>query len=73
MPIFIPLDEASRKNLGHDIANLKASALWSEELTRSQVKAMGAVDDFFERVRQEFADRIGVDASKVEVEFRLRL
>lgn len=72
MPVFIPLDEAPRKNVGHDIVNLKAVALWSEELTRSQVKAMSAVDDFYERVRQEFADRFGVDASKVEVEFRLR-
>jgi len=72
MPIFIPLDEPSKKSLGHDIGNLKDIALWSEELTRSQVKEMGGVDDFFERIRQELADRVGADVSKVEFEFRIR-
>ncbi len=72
MPIFIPLDEPSKKSLGHDVGNLKDIALWSEELTRSQVKEMGGVDDFFERVRQEIADRVGVDAARVEFEFRIR-
>lgn len=73
MPIFVPLDDASSRNLGHNVANLKELALWDRSFTRSQVKAMGGVDDFYERVRQEFADRNGVDASKVEVEFRIRV
>lgn len=66
MPIFVPLDKMSRKNLGHQIANLKELSEWNESFTRSQVKAMGAVDDFFERVRQELADRVGVDVAKVD-------
>lgn len=72
MPIFVPLDKMSRKNLGHQIANLKELSEWNESFTRSQVKAMGAVDDFFERVRQELADRVGVDVAKVDFEFRIR-
>jgi hypothetical protein len=73
MPIFVPLDKASRRSLGHDVASLKEVALWSESFNRSQVKAMGAVDDFYERVRQEFADRVGVEVGKVDIEFRIRL
>lgn len=72
MPIFVPLDKASRKNLGHDVSNLKEIALWSDAFKRSQLKAMGAVDDFFERIRQELADRVGADVSKVDFEFRIR-
>lgn len=72
MPIFVSLDEEVEKNLGHDVTNLRAIALWSEELTRSQVKQMGGVDDFFERIRQELADRVGVDAGRVEFEFKIR-
>ena len=72
MPIFVPLDKVSRKNLGHQVANLKELAVWTESFTQSEVKAMGATDDFFERVRQELADRVGVDVSKVDFQFVIR-
>jgi hypothetical protein len=75
IPIFIPLDEVSRKNVGHDIANLKALAVWSVRLTAEEVRARTSAESgetFYERVKREFAERSGVDVSKVEVEFRIK-
>ncbi len=64
MPIFVPLDKMSRKNLGYQVANLKELSEWNESFTRNRVKAVGATDNFFERVRQELSDRVGVDVAK---------
>jgi len=73
IPIFIPLDEVSRKNVGHNIANLKARAVWSVRLSAEEVRARTSAasgETFYERVKREFAERNGVDVSQVEVEFR---
>jgi hypothetical protein len=75
IPIFVPLDEISRKNVGHDVANLKALAIWSVRLSAEEVMARNSAESgetFYERVKREFAERSGVDVSKVEVEFRIK-
>ncbi len=72
MPIFVPIDKTSRKNLGHDVANLRELVVWKESFTRNEILGMTIDDNFYERVRQEFADRNGVDVTKVDIEFRLR-
>jgi hypothetical protein len=75
IPIFIPLDQVSRKNVGHDIANLKALAIWSIRLSAEELKARNSAESgetFYDRVKREFAERSGVDVSKVEVEFRIK-
>ena len=73
-PIFVPLDEVSRKNLGHNIANLKAVADWSNRLSLANVTERSAAavpETFIDRVKREFAEKNGVDVSKVVVEFRI--
>ena len=68
--VSIPLDQISKKKSVHGIANIKAVSLWSVEVTRSQVKATRPTDNFFDRVRREFADRLGLDVHQVEVDFK---
>lgn len=72
MPIFVPLDKRSKKNVGHQVGNLAALAINGKIFSRSELKKMGVEDDFFGRVRQELADRLGVDVEKVDFEFRIR-
>jgi hypothetical protein len=75
IPIFIPLDKVSRKNVGHDIADLKARARPMIPLNAEEIKARSSSETtqtFYDRVKQEFADKVGVDVSKVEVEFRIK-
>jgi len=74
MPIFIPLDSGSRKNLGHDLSNLKVDAVWSVNFGPDAIKArtlVGDAETFLDRVKREFAERNEVDVSKVVVEFRI--
>jgi hypothetical protein len=75
IPVFVPLDEVSRKNVGHDVANLKEHArLWGR-FSPEEVRARNPAESgetFYERVKREFAERSGVDVSKVEIEFRIK-
>jgi hypothetical protein len=76
MPIFIPLDTASRKNVGHSVAGIKNAALWSRtseegELLKTQSAAQASSETFIDRVKREFAEKNEVDVSKVQVEFRI--
>jgi hypothetical protein len=73
LPIFIPLDEQPKKNLGHHIANLKARALWSVCIGAEELPAQqpGELETFIDRVKREFAEKNEVDVSKVSVEFRI--
>jgi len=74
VPIFIPVDEKSKKNVGHNIAGLKKLALWSSRIDTKQLEDQRLDKDtetFIERVKREFAERNEVDASKVIVEFRI--
>jgi hypothetical protein len=44
IPVFIPLDKVARKNVGHDVGNLKALAIWSVRLTKEQIRAMSSAE-----------------------------
>lgn len=68
IPIFVPLDQNSRKNVGHDIGNLKKTAEWppvhlgEEELLAKSVDAKeNYINDFCCR----YAAENGVDVSQV--------
>jgi hypothetical protein len=74
MPIFIPIDKESRKNVGHSVSNLKEIALWSVNVSAAAMKVKASDDSagtFIDRVKREFAERNEVDVSKVVVEFRI--
>jgi hypothetical protein len=74
VPIFIPLHEHSKRNVGHNIAGLKKAALWSVGIDAKRLKDHelgGQSESFFDRVKREFADKNGVDVGRVSVEFRI--
>ena len=74
VPVFIPLDEGSKKNVGHDVANLMELKDWAVARSLSEMRALSSVtapDTFIDRVKREFAERNEVDVSKVVVEFRI--
>jgi len=79
-PIFVCLDTvAPGRGPSATSSNLKAKALWSEtvplvltaEVTAPEVAAPEAEESFVDRVRREFADRVGVAVEKVTVEFKV--
>jgi hypothetical protein len=39
VPIFIALDEKSKKNLGHNVGGLKKAAVWSASISKKQQEA----------------------------------
>jgi hypothetical protein len=74
MPIFVPLDKESRKNVGHGVSNLKQLALWTVRVGADELKlktSSAAAETFIDRVKREFAEKNEVDVSKVLVEFRI--
>jgi hypothetical protein len=74
VPIFIPLHEHSKRNVGHNIAGLKKAALWSARIEAKRLKDQelgGQSESFFDRVKREFAERNQVDVNKVQVKFRI--
>jgi len=74
MPVFVPLDRETRKNVGHGVSNLKEVALWTQRVGAAELKfkiSIDSVETFIDRVKREFAERNQVDVSKVVVEFRI--
>ena len=74
VPVFIPLDERSKKNLGHDIVGLKNAARWRVRIEAKQLEDQMLREDdetFINRVKREFAERNEVDVTRVSVEFRI--
>ena len=72
-PIFIALDEVVHGGDASEQA-LKAMSQWSSlvpltSVSRPHVSQNESESEFFDRVRQEFAERHGFDPSKVRVEF----
>ena len=72
-PIFIALDDVVRGDDASERA-LKAMSQWSSlvpltAVSRPHVSENESESEFFDRVRQEFAERHGFDPSKVRVEF----
>jgi hypothetical protein len=68
IPLFVPLDQVGRKNVGHDVGNLKKLSDWSVRLTPEQARAKSVdrtdasyIDSFIRR----YAKENGVDAHRV--------
>jgi hypothetical protein len=68
-PIFIPIDEVSRKNVGHDVANLKGLAAWSVHLTAQELakRSVDNEESYVDQFRRRFAAENGVDVSQVMI------
>jgi hypothetical protein len=69
VPIFIPIDEVSRKNVGHDVANLKKLAIWSVHLNAQQLAELSerTKENYVDQFRRRFAAENGVDVSQVMI------
>jgi hypothetical protein len=69
IPVFIPIDEVSRKNVGHDIGNLKKLASWSVHLNDEELAARisSAEESYVDQFRRRFAADNGVDINQVMV------
>jgi hypothetical protein len=72
-PVFVALDDVPQKGSGALAGGLGAQAKWREEISVESIAAKlpDQSDGFIERVKREFAERNGVDVSKVVVEFRI--
>jgi hypothetical protein len=68
-PIFIPIDAVSRKNLGHDVVNLKKLAIWSVHLTAQQAAELSErmQEDYIDQFRRRFAAENGIDVGQVMI------
>ena len=69
IPIFIPIDEVSRKNVGHDVSNLKKLADWSVHLTAEELTARSSRDEesYIDQFRRRFAAENGIDLDEVMI------
>jgi hypothetical protein len=69
IPIFIPIDETSRKNVGHNVGNLKKLAIWSVHLGAEEVAARSSNDEenYVDQFRRRFAAENGIDVSQVMI------
>jgi hypothetical protein len=69
MPVFVPIDHVSRKNVGHDIGNLMDLATWSVHLTSKQLEERSGADDegYVDQFRRRFAAENGVDVAQVMI------
>jgi hypothetical protein len=69
MPVFVPIDEVSRKNVGHDIGNLKKIALWSVHLTAEQLAELSVSkeESYIDQFRRRFAAENGIDLDEVMI------
>jgi hypothetical protein len=73
VPIFIPLDQKSKKNVGHDVAGLKRAALWRETIDPKKMAdtmRRDEVDELFDLLKQKLAEREGIDVSKVVIQVK---
>lgn len=72
-PVFVALDAVPKKGSGALAGGLGAKAKWREEIPLPSIDAKlpDQSDGFIERVKREFAERNGVDVSKIVVEFRI--
>jgi hypothetical protein len=69
IPVFIPIDEISRKNVGHDVGNLKKLAIWSVHLTAEELakRSSSEEESYVDQFRRRFAAENGVDISQVTI------
>ena len=76
LPVVVALDEKTRRGSRNVPADLKSAALWHHVLPLNaplllDVASSQSQKGFVERVKREFAELNGVDASKVTVEFKI--
>ncbi len=83
LPICVALDEGRSRGFGKSIAGLKNKKKWRQPITinasileiakklESAKKADDGALNFIERVKRDFAERNGVDVSKVSVHFAI--
>ena len=76
LPVVVALDEKTRRGSRNVPADLKSAALWHHVLPLDAPSLLDVANSqshkgFVERVKREFAELNGVDASKVTVEFKI--
>jgi hypothetical protein len=72
IPIFVPLDGRTTRSLGHSINSVKNRGTCHLVNVSDLAQFKEGLDSgFVARVRREFAELIGVEVSKVVVEFRV--
>ncbi len=72
-PFFIALDETKKGQVVYP--GLKDMAKWHEQVALDQVPAITVHEDrahFFERMKRQIADFIGIDVSKIELDVRIK-
>jgi hypothetical protein len=69
VPVFIPIDEASRKNVGHNVGNLTKLAAWSVHFTKEELEKRTSANEvsYLDEFRRRFAADNGVDIGQVVV------
>jgi hypothetical protein len=68
IPVFIPLDEVVRKNVGHDVSNLKALASRTFPLTPEQIQASSLAEseeNYLDAFIRRYAKDHGVEEHRV--------
>jgi hypothetical protein len=71
-PIFVSLDKVSGKAKSGVFSGLMTKSQWREMLPLNSVSPQEEANvGFIERVKREFAELMGVDVSKVSVDFHL--
>jgi hypothetical protein len=72
-PIFVSLDKVSGKAKSGMVSGLKTKTQWREVLALKSVSPQGNANvGFVERVKREFAELMGIDVSKVTVDFHIK-
>jgi hypothetical protein len=75
IPVFIPLDAVARKNVGHDIGNLKELKIWSVDLTPEKIQEKISVEPdetYIDRFIRRYAKENGVDERRIFIGIRGR-
>jgi hypothetical protein len=70
IPVFVPLDKVARKNVGHDVGNLKAQVVWSVRLTAEQIRTMSsaeAEEDYIDAFIRRYAKDHRVEEHQVVI------
>lgn len=73
MPIYIPLDRRSRKNVGHHESDLAKRAMWDieVEVDQSEETIRPEHEDSIQRAKREFAERNQVSIDRVSLELKI--
>jgi hypothetical protein len=69
MPVFVPIDKVSRKNVGHDVGNLKEHKIWSIPLTSEELakRSSSGEESYVDQFRRRFAAENGINVSQVMI------